>query len=57
VHFEVVDQHIGEQMPEGEIGELVIMTLRKEGAPLNIFPARSMRRCGLLTVRAASTRS
>ncbi|MHB1450310.1 MAG: phenylacetate--CoA ligase family protein [Coriobacteriia bacterium] len=34
VYFEIVDQHTGEQVPEGEIGELVITTLRKEGAPL-----------------------
>lgn len=34
VYFEVVDQHTGQQVPEGEIGELVITTLRKEGAPL-----------------------
>lgn len=34
LYFEVIDQHTGEQVPEGEIGELVITTLRKEGAPL-----------------------
>lgn len=34
VYFEIVDQHTGEQAPEGEIGELVITTLRKQGAPL-----------------------
>lgn len=33
-HFEIVDQHTGEQLPAGEVGELVITTLRKEGAPL-----------------------
>ena len=34
LHFEIIDQHTGEHVPEGEIGELVITTLRKEGAPL-----------------------
>lgn len=33
-YFEIVDQHTGEQVPYGEIGELVVTTLRKEGAPL-----------------------
>jgi len=34
VYFEIIDQHTGELVPEGEIGELVITTLRKQGAPL-----------------------
>lgn len=34
VYFEIIDQHTGELLPEGEIGELVITTLRKQGAPL-----------------------
>lgn len=34
VHFEIIDQRTGELLPEGEIGELVITTLRKQGAPL-----------------------
>ena len=34
VYFEIVDRNTGEQVPEGEIGELVITTLRKQGAPL-----------------------
>ncbi len=34
VYFEVVDPKTGEQKPDGEIGELVITTLRKQGAPL-----------------------
>lgn len=33
-YFEIIDQHTGKVLPEGEIGELVITTLRKEGAPL-----------------------
>ena len=34
IYFEIVDPKTGEQVPEGEIGELVITTLKKEGAPL-----------------------
>jgi phenylacetate-CoA ligase len=34
LYFEIIDQHTGEQVKEGEIGELVITTLRKQGAPL-----------------------
>ena len=34
LHFEVIDQHTGQHVPVGEIGELVITTLRKQGAPL-----------------------
>jgi phenylacetate-CoA ligase len=34
VYLEIIDQHSDELVPEGEIGELVITTLRKEGAPL-----------------------
>ena len=34
LYFEIVDQHSGEPVPAGEIGELVITTLRKQGAPL-----------------------
>lgn len=34
LYFEIVDQHTGEVLPDGEIGELVITTLRKQGAPL-----------------------
>jgi phenylacetate-CoA ligase len=34
VYFEIIDQHTGELVPEGEVGELVITTLRKQGAPL-----------------------
>lgn len=34
VYFEIVDPKTGEILPDGEIGELVITTLRKEGAPL-----------------------
>lgn len=34
LYFEIIDPKTGELVPEGEIGELVITTLRKEGAPL-----------------------
>jgi phenylacetate-CoA ligase len=34
LYFEIINPHTGELVPEGEIGELVITTLRKEGAPL-----------------------
>ena len=32
-YFEIVDPKTGKVLPDGEIGELVITTLRKEGAP------------------------
>lgn len=34
IYFEIVNPKTGEQVPEGEVGELVITTLRKQGAPL-----------------------
>lgn len=34
LYFEIIDPLTGEQVPDGEIGELVITTLKKEGAPL-----------------------
>ena len=34
VYFEVIDPKTGKNLPDGEYGELVITTLRKEGAPL-----------------------
>ena len=34
VYFEIVDPKTGENVPDGEIGELVVTTLRKQGAPL-----------------------
>ena len=34
IYFEVVDPKTGELVPDGEIGELVITTLKKQGAPL-----------------------
>ena len=34
LYFEVIDPKTGEVLPDGELGELVITTLKKEGAPL-----------------------
>ena len=34
LYFEIIDPATGEVLPDGEVGELVITTLRKEGAPL-----------------------
>lgn len=34
LYFEVVDPKTGKVLPDGELGELVITTLKKEGAPL-----------------------
>jgi phenylacetate-CoA ligase len=34
VYYEIIDPKTGERVPEGEVGELVITTLQKEGAPL-----------------------
>ena len=34
VYFEVVDSKTGKVLPDGSLGELVITTLRKQGAPL-----------------------
>lgn len=34
IYLEIVDPKTGKVLPDGEIGEIVITTLRKEGAPL-----------------------
>ena len=34
VYIEIVDPETGENLPDGEVGELVLTTLRKQGAPL-----------------------
>ncbi|MCL2082007.1 MAG: phenylacetate--CoA ligase [Oscillospiraceae bacterium] len=34
MYFEIIDTKTGKLLPQGEIGELVITTLEKEGAPL-----------------------
>lgn len=53
-YFEIIDPTTGKQVPEGEIGELVITTLRKEGAPLIRYRTHDLTRfmpgecaCGL----------
>lgn len=54
VYMEVVDPKTGEILPDGEIGELVLTTLRKEGAPLIRYRTHDLTRiipgkcaCGL----------
>ena len=54
LYFEIIDPKTGEILPEGEIGELVITTLRKEGAPLIRYRTHDLTRfikgecaCGL----------
>ncbi len=34
LYFEIIDPVTGKNLPEGELGELVITTLKKEGAPV-----------------------
>ena len=34
LYFEIIDPKTGKNLPDGELGELVITTLQKEGAPL-----------------------
>ncbi|MDR1398583.1 MAG: phenylacetate--CoA ligase [Treponema sp.] len=54
VYYEIVDPKTGELVPEGSIGELVITTLHKEGAPLIRYRTHDLTRelpcpcqCGL----------
>ena len=51
IYFEVVDPKTGKNLPDGEVGELVITTLRKQGAPLIRYRTRpdadSIRRMSL----------
>ena len=54
LYFEIIDSATGAVLPEGEVGELVITTLRKEGAPLLRYRTRDLTRiipekckCGL----------
>ncbi|WP_390489951.1 phenylacetate--CoA ligase family protein [Solibaculum mannosilyticum] len=54
IYCEIVDPKTGEIVPDGEIGELVITTLRKEGAPLIRYRTHDLTRflpgdcaCGL----------
>jgi phenylacetate-CoA ligase len=54
LYFEIIDPQTGDNVPDGEYGELVITTLRKEGAPLIRYRTRDITRllpgkcaCGL----------
>lgn len=54
IYCEIVDPKTGEIVPDGEIGELIITTLRKEGAPLIRYRTHDLTRflpgdcaCGL----------
>ena len=54
VYYEIVDPKTNQLVPEGSIGELVITTLRKEGAPLIRYRTHDLTRelsgpcqCGL----------
>ncbi len=42
--FEIIDPITGEQLPDGTLGELVITTLTKEGAPLIRYRTRDLTR-------------
>lgn len=59
-YFEIIDCHTGENVKDGEFGELVITTLKKEGAPLIRYRTRDITRlitgecpCGLRYPRHA----
>ena len=54
VYCEIVDPKTGEVLPDGEVGELVLTTLRKQGAPLIRYRTHDLTRiipgkcaCGL----------
>lgn len=58
VYCEVVDPKTGKNLPDGEIGELVLTTLRKQGAPLIRYRTHDLSRiipgdcpCGCKDVR------
>lgn len=44
LYFEIIDSTTGEPVKEGEYGELVITTLKKEGAPLLRYRTRDITR-------------
>ncbi|NLI91266.1 MAG: phenylacetate--CoA ligase [Peptococcaceae bacterium] len=44
LYFEIINPETGENLPEGEYGELVITTLYKEAAPLIRFRTRDLTR-------------
>ncbi|MBE6883509.1 MAG: phenylacetate--CoA ligase [Ruminococcaceae bacterium] len=54
LYFEIIDPKTGKHVPDGEVGELVITTLRKQGAPLIRYRTHDLTRfvpgecaCGL----------
>ena len=44
LYFEIIDPETGRNLPDGELGELVITTLSKEGAPLVRYRTRDLTR-------------
>ncbi|BCS81532.1 phenylacetate--CoA ligase family protein [Anaerocellum diazotrophicum] len=44
LYFEIIDPQTGEYVADGELGELVITTLKKEGAPLIRYRTRDITR-------------
>lgn len=44
LYFEIIDPSTGKVLPNGELGELVITTLTKEGAPLIRYRTRDLTR-------------
>lgn len=44
IYIEIIDPEIGEPLPDGETGEIVITTLVKEGAPLLRFRTHDLSR-------------
>ena len=54
LYFEMIDPHTGLNVPDGQLGELVITTLKKQGAPLIRYRTHDLTRilpgdcpCGL----------
>lgn len=44
LYFEIINPQTGQEVPDGEFGELVITTLQKEGAPLIRYRTRDITR-------------
>ena len=64
VYIEIVDPETGEVLPDGQEGELVLTTLRKQGAPLIRYRTHDLTRvvkekcaCGRTTARMQKVRS
>ena len=55
VYFEIIDPKTGAVLPDGEYGELVITTLRKQGAPLIRYRTRDI--CALNHEKCACGRT